>query len=157
MTAESRRYLKPGWFTRYVFNNVVKGLTRLGISVSGSRVIEVRGVKSGEPRQTAVNLLTIDGTEYLVSPRGETQWVRNLRAADGRLDVLIGRRREPRVATEVTGEETVPVLRAYLKRWKAVVGKFFEGASPDSTDEELLAIAPKHPVFRLAPAEASAG
>ena len=143
-------YRKPGWFTKHVFNTIVKGLTRLGVSVWGSRIIEVRGRTTGEPRRTAVNLLTIDGTEYLVAPRGETQWVRNLRAADGRLDVLIGRRRQSRDATELTGADTVGVLRAYLKRWKAEVGMFFDGVGPDATDDELLAIAPKHPVFRLA-------
>ena len=41
------------------------------------------------------------------------------------------------------------MLRAYLKRWKAEVGVFFEGVGPDSTDEQLAAIAPHHPVFRL--------
>jgi hypothetical protein len=45
------------------------------------------------------------------------------------------------------------VLRAYLKRWKAEVGVFFDGASADSSDEELAAISPKHPVFRLEPAQ----
>ena len=106
-------YRKPGWFTKHIFNNVVKGLTRLGLSVWGSRIIEVRGRTSGEPRRTAVNLLTLDGTEYLVAPRGETQWVRNLRAADGQVDVLIGRRRQSHVATELSGADTVGVLRAY--------------------------------------------
>jgi len=142
-------YRKPGWFTKHVFNNIVKGLTRLGLSVWGSRIIEVRGRKTGEPHRTAVNLLTIDGTEYLVAPRGVTQWVRNLRAADGQLTVIIGRRRSERVATEITGTDAVPVLRSYLKRWKAEVGVFFDGTSADSDDDELLAIVPKHPVFRL--------
>ena len=149
MTAN--HYRKPGWFTKHVFNNIVKGFTRLGLSVWGSRLIEVRGRKTGEPHRTAVNLLTLDGTEYLVAPRGVTQWVRNLRAANGGLTVIIGRRRQDRVATEITGTDAVPVLRAYLKRWKAEVGVFFDGRSADSTDEELLAIVPKHPVFVLAP------
>lgn len=150
MTATATHYRKPGWFTKHVFNNVVKGFTRLGLSVWGSRIIEVRGRKTGEPHRTAVNLLTIDGTEYLVAPRGVTQWVRNLRAADGQLAVIIGRRRSDRVATEIAGTDAVPILRSYLKRWKAEVGVFFDGASADSTDDELLAIVPKHPVFRLA-------
>jgi hypothetical protein len=148
MTAN--HYRQPGWFTKHVFNNIVKALTRLGVSVWGSRIIEVRGRKSGEAHRTAVNLLTLDSAEYLVAPRGITQWVRNLRAADGQLAVILGRRREERVATEITGTDVVPVLRAYLKRWKAEVGVFFDGTSADSTDDELLAIVPKHPVFRLA-------
>jgi deazaflavin-dependent oxidoreductase (nitroreductase family) len=144
-------YRRPGWFTRNVFNKSVAGLTRLGISVLGSRVLEVKGRKSGQPRHNPVNLLTLDGRDYLVAPRGEAEWVRNVRAADGHLTLLLGRRRDERVGSEVTGAEKVPILRAYLRRWKAEVGVFFEGVGPDSTDEELAAIAPRHPVFTLSP------
>ena len=143
-------YRRPGWFTKHIFNNIVKGLTRVGISVWGSRIIEVRGRTTGEPRRTAVNLLRLDGREYLVAPRGVTQWVRNLRAAGGALAVIIGRRREERTATELTGAEAVPVLRSYLRKWKAEVGVFFDGVGPDASDDQLLAIVPQHPVFRLA-------
>src|SRR5437763_1513804 len=87
------RYQRPGWFTKHVFNNIVAAFTRLGISVWGSRVLEVPGRKTGEPRRTPVNLLTYEGDRYLVAPRGHTNWVRNLRASgSGRL--LLGRRRE---------------------------------------------------------------
>jgi hypothetical protein len=89
-----------------------------------------------------------------VSPRGEGQWVRNARAAGGRLATLLGKRREEWQATELDDTAKIPVLRAYLKRWKAEVGVFFDGVGPDSSDEELAAIAPKHPVFALAPVEA---
>ncbi len=144
-------YKRPGWFTRHVFNAVVARLTRLGLSVWGSRVLEVRGRRSGLPRRTPVNLLTVNGTQYLVSPRGEGEWVRNVRADGGRLALLLGRRREDRIAHEVPDTEKPELLRAYLRRWKAEVGVFFEGVGPDATDEELAAIAPRHPVFRLDP------
>jgi deazaflavin-dependent oxidoreductase (nitroreductase family) len=142
-------FRRPGWFTKNVFNRVVAWLTRLGLSVWGSRVLEVRGRTSGEPRRTPVNLLELDGQSYLVAPRGETQWVRNLRASgEGRL--LLGRRGESFEASELDdGAAKLAILRAYLKRWKAEVGVFFEGVGPDSSDEELAHIAPKHPVFRL--------
>lgn len=143
-------YRAPGWFTKHVFNKAVAGLTRLGVSVWGSRVLEVRGRKTGEPRRTPVNLLNFGDTTYLVAPRGEAQWVRNVRAAGGRLDLLLGRRRTHYLATEVPDEDKVPVLRAYLQRWKAEVGVFFGGVGPKSTDEEIAAIAPKHPVFAIA-------
>jgi deazaflavin-dependent oxidoreductase (nitroreductase family) len=151
----STHYQQPGWFTRNVFNRTVAGLTRAGISVWGSRVLEVPGRKTGQPRRVPVNLLTYDGAQYLVAPRGEAEWVRNVRAADGHLTLLLGRHRDVRTATEVTGTDKVPVLRAYLKRWKAEVGVFFEGVGPNSTDEELAAIADRHPIFRLSdpPAE----
>ena len=137
-----------GWFTRNVFNRFVAWLTRRGLSVAGSRVLEVRGRKSGEWRRTPVNLLTFEDTRYLVAPRGEVQWVKNLRASgQGRLRV--GRRTEDFTATEVTDEEKPPLLRAYLRKWKWEVGAFFGGVGPDSSDDELRRIAPDHPAFRL--------
>lgn len=149
MTATPAHYRAPGWVTRNVVNRLVARLTRTGVSVWGSRVLEVPGRSTGEPRRTPVNLLTIDGTQYLVSPRGESQWVRNVRANDGRLALLLGRDRTEHVGIEVQDHEKVEVLREYLRRWKAEVGVFFDGASAGSSDDELAAIAPKHPAFRL--------
>ena len=84
-----------------------------------------------------------------MAPRGETQWVRNLRASGGGR-LLLGRRAEEFTATEVDDEQKVPILRAYLKRWKSEVGVFFDGVGPDATDAELAAIAPGYPVFKVA-------
>lgn len=149
-------YVEPSWFTTHVFNRVVAIATRLGLSVWGSRVLQVRGRKSGEVRETPVNLLTVDGERYLVAPRGETQWVRNLRAARGEGALRLGRRVERFRAEEVSEDAAkVAVLRPYLKRWKAEVGVFFDGTSAASSDEELAAIAPKHPVFHLVEVEAA--
>ncbi|MGO9342603.1 MAG: nitroreductase/quinone reductase family protein [Acidimicrobiales bacterium] len=150
---EQIHYKKPGWFTRNIFNRTVSGLTRAGVSIFGSRVLEVKGRSSGLPRQTPVNVLTLEGRQYLVSPRGEGEWVKNLRASGGQLDLLLGRGRVTRHAVEVADADKVPVLRGYLTRWKFEVGQFFEGVGPGSTDEQILAIAPKHPVFLLDPPE----
>jgi deazaflavin-dependent oxidoreductase (nitroreductase family) len=141
-------YKKPGWFTKHVFNRLVAVMTRLGVSVWGSRILRVKGRKSGEWRETPVNLLTIDGTQYLVAPRGETQWVKNLRAS-GEGELVLGRRVQPFTAVEIPDTERVPILRAYLRRWKAEVGVFFSGVSADSPEEEVQRIAPDHPVFRI--------
>jgi deazaflavin-dependent oxidoreductase (nitroreductase family) len=142
------RYERPGWFNSRVFNPAVAVLTRLGVSVAGSRILEVRGRKTGQPRRTPVNPLTLDGTRYLVAPRGHTQWVRNLRAqGEGRL--LLGRRAEPFAATELPDDEKPPILRAYLERWKWEVGAFFGGVGPEASDDELRRIAPDHPIFRI--------
>jgi deazaflavin-dependent oxidoreductase (nitroreductase family) len=149
-------YQEPGWFTRNVFNRLVAGLTRSGVSVLGSRVLEVRGRRSGEPRRTPVNLLRYQDGLYLVAPRGETQWVKNARAAAGRIALIRGRRREEYVAVEVPEESRPEILRAYLKRWKMEVGVFFGGVGPDSTEQELAAIAGRHPVFRLEPVKPAA-
>ncbi len=144
----AKSFQEPGWFTRNVFNRAVNGLMALGISVMGSRVLEVKGRKSGQWRSTPVNLLEVDGTRYLVAPRGNTQWVRNMRVAGGGR-LRLGRKTEDFKASEITGDATIPLLRAYLKKWKWEVGAFFAGVGPDATDAELLAIAPEHPVFRI--------
>jgi deazaflavin-dependent oxidoreductase (nitroreductase family) len=143
-------YRAPGWFTRNVFNRAVAFLTRHGVSIAGSRVLAVRGRASGEWRTTPVNLLDHQGRRYLVSPRGEGQWVRNLRAA-GTGELRVGRRTEAFRGRELPDEEKVPVLRAYLKRWKFEVGMFFDGVGPDSSDAEILAIVGKHPAFEVLP------
>jgi deazaflavin-dependent oxidoreductase (nitroreductase family) len=152
MAGIAERYRPPGWFTAHVFNPAVAALTRAGVSVAGSRVLEVRGRKSGEPRRTPVNLLKLDGMRYLVAPRGHTQWVRNLRVQrEGRL--LVGRRAERFTATELPDDDDkIPILRAYLKHWKWEVGMFFDGVGPDSDDAELRRIVPAHPIFRIEPA-----
>jgi deazaflavin-dependent oxidoreductase (nitroreductase family) len=133
-----------------VFNRAVAALTRAGVSVAGSRILEVRGRKTGEPRRTPVNLLTYDGTRYVVAPRGHTQWVRNLRVhGEGRL--LLGKRAQPFEAVELADDDKLPILRAYLKRWKWEVGAFFDGVDATSSEDELRRVAPDHPIFRIGP------
>jgi len=149
VTTTPTHYRRPGWFTQHVFNRFVTWLTRRGVSVWGSRVLEVPGRRTGDPRRVPVNLLTVDGIDFLVSPRGNGQWVRNVRANGGRLDLLLGKRRTHHVAHELVDADKLDVLRPYLRRWKLEVGQFFDGVDADSSDDELRAIAPKHPVFRL--------
>lgn len=149
--AEPTYYRRPGWAVRHLFNGVVVTATRCGVSVWGSRVLEVPGRRTGLARRVPVNLLSFEGTEYLVAPRGESEWVRNVRAAGGHLDLLLGRRRQHRHAAEVADDDKPPVLRAYLRRWRAEVGAFFDGVGPDAPDDRLRAVAHRHPVFRLDP------
>jgi deazaflavin-dependent oxidoreductase (nitroreductase family) len=153
---EEPHYQQPGWFTRNVFNRVVALLTRAGISVLGSRVLGVRGRSSGEWRTTPVNLLSLDSQRYLVAPRGETQWVKNMRVAGGG-ELMVGRRVESFTATEIADDDKVEILRAYLKRWKIEVGVFFGGVDAKSSVEDLRRIAPDHPVFRIEATEARTG
>lgn len=147
MSAEPR-FQKPGWFTRRVFNPTVAGLTRLGLPLAGSEVLEVRGRKSGEWRKLPVNPLAHEGERYLVAARGETQWVRNMRVSGGGR-LVRGRRRTEFEAVELPVAERPEVLRAYLRRWKWEVGAFFDGVGADSPAAELRRIAPDHPVFRI--------
>jgi deazaflavin-dependent oxidoreductase (nitroreductase family) len=129
-------------------HRMVVAATRSGLSIWGSRILEVRGRTSGQVRQTPVNLLTLGDSRYLVAPRGVTQWVCNLRVA-GEGALRLGRRSESFQTTEIPDSEKVPVLRAYLRRWKMEVGVFFEGVGADADDAELERIASNHPVFRV--------
>jgi deazaflavin-dependent oxidoreductase (nitroreductase family) len=147
-TMTTARYVAPGRFTARVFNPLVAWLTRRGLSLAGSRVLEVRGRTTGELRSVPVNLLTVDGVRHLVAPRGETQWVRNLRAA-GEGSLRLGRRTEPFTAAEVADADKPAILRAYLVKWAWEVGAFFDDIDKHSTDDQLLAAAPGFPVFRI--------
>ena len=148
MGPRATRYVKPNGFTQHVFNRAVSWLTRMGVSVWGSRVLEVRGRRTGELRSTPVNVLTVDGVRYLVAPRGTTEWVRNVRSA-GTCRLRVGRRVEDVSVLELTDEQKPVILRSYLKRWKWEVAQFFNGIGPTATDEQLLKVAPGYPVFRL--------
>lgn len=142
-------YIEPGWFTTRVFNPAVAFLARrLGVSLKGARVLSVKGRKTGQWHRTPVNPLTLAGQRYLVAPRGETHWVRNIRVSrEGRL--TIGRRTEVVRVEEVDDVEKPPILRAYLAEWAWEVKQFFGGVGADASDEALTRIAPKHPVFRI--------
>ncbi len=143
------RYQEPGFLTRTVFNPMVGFVTaRLGLSLRGSRVLSVQGRKSGKWRSTPVNPLTLDGQRYLVAPRGETHWVRNIRVSHS-AKLRLGRHEEIIRVEEVSDADKPPVLRAYIKAWGAETKKYFGVPGPAVTDAVLLEIAPSHPVFRI--------
>ena len=73
------RYVVPGWFTRNVVNRSIRWLTRRGVPVAGSRELRVVGRRSGAVRTTVVNLLELDGTTYLVAPRGVSHRIERLK------------------------------------------------------------------------------
>src|SRR6476619_1519206 len=133
------RYLRPGRVT-HVLNADVAALARAGVRVLGSRELRVLGRSSGEWRTTPVNLLIVDGERYLVAPRGQTQWVRNIRVAGGG-ELRLGRRIEPFRDVELPDQEKPVVLRRYLKRWKWEVEVFFDGVDATASDVFLLKIA----------------
>ncbi len=142
------RYLEPDLATRHIVNPIMKALIGLGAGVRGGRLLHVRGRVSGDWQTVPVNPLTIDGTTYLVAPRGNTHWVRNLRVAGGgRLQM--GRHYSDFSAVEVLDADKAPVIRAYLNAWAMEVGKFFDGIDATSTDTELLEAAPGFPVFAI--------
>lgn len=141
-------YSPPDWFTSHIFNPAVAALTRAGVSVLGSRILRIRGRTSGVWRETPVNLLTLRGQSYLVAARGQTQWVRNLRASR-QGELRVGSTTQTFTAEELADAEKAAVLRAYLRKWRWEVGAFFAGVGPDASESELLTEGRHHPVFRL--------
>jgi deazaflavin-dependent oxidoreductase (nitroreductase family) len=144
----SVRYDEPNRAARAA-NALIRWLAELGISIAGTRSLRVRGRKTGKLRGVVVNVLTVDGVDYLVSPRGTTQWVRNVRAA-GVVEVGPRWRRRPVRTTEVADPAKADLLKRYLDRWYWEVKGHIAGLTPDSGDDEIRAAAPSIPVFALA-------
>ncbi|HET8931482.1 MAG TPA: nitroreductase/quinone reductase family protein [Acidimicrobiales bacterium] len=156
-TTHETRYLVPDRFSRRIMNPIVAGLARAGLALRGAHELRVRGRRSGEWRTVPVNPLTIDDVTYLVAPRGNTEWVRNLRAA-GTCELRLGRRTVASAASEITDSAVAaPLLQAYLRRWKAEVARYFDGLTAESTLDEFAAAAPSYPVFSLTPATSTSG
>ena len=147
-SAPVTRFIRPDWFTSRVFNPSVAALARAGVSILDSRILRVRGRRSGEWRSTPVNLMRFQGDTFLVAPRGNTNWVRNLRAS-GSGELVLGRRSEAFSAHELPDEAKPELLRVYLKRWWFEAGQFFDGVRADSPEGDLVRIAPDHPVFKI--------
>ncbi|QEU96065.1 nitroreductase/quinone reductase family protein [Streptomyces kanamyceticus] len=137
-------------------NSVMGWLARHGVSLMGSAELSVRGRKSGKMQRIPVNPYTHKGElgdqggqgQYLVSARGHSQWVRNMRVAGGG-ELRVGRKVREFTAVEVPDAEKLPLLRGYLERWGWEVNQYFKGVTAKSSDEEILAAAPDHPVFRI--------
>ena len=144
----SVRYDEPNRAARAA-NTLIGWLAEVGISIAGTRALRVRGRKTGKSRGVVVNVLTVDGVDYLVSPRGTTQWVRNVRVA-GVVDVGPRWHRRRLRTSEVADSAKADLLRRYLDRWYWEVKDHIAGLTPDSGDDELRAAAPSIPVFALA-------
>jgi deazaflavin-dependent oxidoreductase (nitroreductase family) len=142
-------YKKPPSYIARVVNPVlIFAVERLGIAAGGVEILAVRGRTSGQVRKVPVNPLSLDGVWYLFSPRGESDWVRNLRAAgEGEL-ARGGRVRRFRVAEELPDGAKPPVIRAYMQMWGKQVASIV-GFDADASDAVLAEAAPEHPVFRI--------
>lgn len=143
----SVRYDEPNLAAR-AGNELIRWLAEAGISLAGSRALRVRGRTTGKVRGVVINLLSVDGRDYVVSPRGNTQWARNARAAGA---VEMGpkwRSREVRIA-EVADDAKPQLLKRYLDRWYWEVKGHVGGLTPESTDDEMRAAASSIPIFEL--------
>ncbi len=142
------KYQKPDFATKYVFNPLLGFMMKFGLSFRGSHILSVKGRKSGKVYSTPVNPLPFNDKRYLVAPRGETGWVKNIRASTAG-ELRLGGKREQIRVQELSGDVKVPVLRAYLKLWKSETSKFFGGITDESPEEDLQRIAPDHPMFEI--------
>jgi deazaflavin-dependent oxidoreductase (nitroreductase family) len=121
-------------------------MTRLGLGKGYRHILTVRGRKTGEPHSTPVDVMRNGDQRWLVAAYGVTNWVRNARVA-GEVQIARGRYRETLRVVEVAPDESVPVLRQYLR--EVPVTRAYFDVTLDSTDEQFLAEVPRHPVFRL--------
>ena len=128
-------YLKPPWFTAKVFNKIA-----MATGVSGTETLTVTARASGQQQTIPVITVDVDGIRYLVSTRGESQWVKNVRADPVvTLATKVGAVRFS--ATEVPVADRPPLLAAYRKKAGKTVDGYF-AKLPEAAD---------HPVFRLDP------
>lgn len=143
----TQRYDVPGTGSK-IFNEVFRRFAEVGVSIAGSTAVRVRGRTSGRLHGVVVNLLDLDGRRYLVSPRGNTQWARNARAAG---EIELGptwRSRRSRIV-EVADDAKPEVLRPYIDRWYWQIKGHVGGLTPDSSAEQMRAVAPSIPVFEV--------
>ena len=144
MADEPRPYRRSLW--RRGLNALVRPLARLGLAGRSTHVLTVPGRESGRLWSTPVSIVRDGGERWLVAPYGERNWVKNARAA-GWVELQRGRRRERLAVDEVDAEHAVPVLREYYRRFR-VTRPFFE-VTLESSHDEWLAEASRHPAFRL--------
>lgn len=143
-------YRRPSWVMLHLVDPLTRLLVgRLGMDDhNGTRVLEIKGRKSGLWRATPVRVLELEGQRYLVAMSGETHWVRNLRAQGvGRL--RLGGQVVNFRATELDDGQKLPVLRGYFRRWWSLVAPMTTVTSPDAPDEVFAKAASLHPVFVL--------
>jgi deazaflavin-dependent oxidoreductase (nitroreductase family) len=131
-----------------IFNRAFGFLVGIGWSFSYNYLLQVRGRKSGNLYSTPVNLLEIGGKQFLVAPRGRTQWVRNAEAA-GEITLKKGSSRQQFRLRPLSGDEKLAVLKAYLDRFQREVQRYFP-VPAGSPVEAFAALAEAYPAFELA-------
>ncbi len=141
-------YKKPNALTKKM-NSFLGWLAARGIGPKRLVRLEHKGRVSGGMRSTAVNWTQLDDKRYLVSPRGETQWVRNVRADGGRAVLHRGGNSESVRLEEIPAEGRAAIIKQYVGENKIVKGEF--GLEPDDSIEQYQGIAANHPTFQIHP------
>lgn len=129
-------------------NGVIRVLVgTLGVPLPRCAVLRVHGRNSSKLREVPLLIGHHRGSRYLVAPRGNTEWARNLAAA-GWGELVRGRRVERITARPVDGPERVAAIAAYLAGYGWLTHKLF-GLPRKPTRERVAEIAPGHPTFRI--------
>ncbi len=147
-------YRRPMKLTQ-VMNRFLSWLASLGLTSSDTVTLEVKGRRSGRVRSNPVTWVEHDGQRYLVSPRGESEWVRNVRAAGGEAAIRHRGRKRVRLE-EIAAGERAPIIKAYLGKTATATRQHF-GIDPKAELSEFEAIAARHPVFRITAAKEGGG
>jgi deazaflavin-dependent oxidoreductase (nitroreductase family) len=146
MNGQAMPFQKLNLFDR-LFNRAFGFLVRLGLGFAHTYLLEVRGRKSGKVYSMPVDLLTEGGKQYLVAPRGYTQWVRNAEVA-GEVRLRKGRQVQQFRVRALSEAERPPILKAYLDRFRREVQRFFP-VPAGSPVEVFVSLAPRYPAFEL--------
>jgi len=139
-------YHKPTPVTRLV-NSVMGWFASMGLGPRDLVTLEAKGRRSGQVHSTVVTPVELEGQRYLVSPRGGTEWVRNVRAAEGEAAIRHRGRKRVRLE-EMPVDQTAAIIQAYLKKTKMATKQHF-GIDPDAPLQEFESIASRHPVFKI--------
>jgi hypothetical protein len=148
MSENARHYLRPGAADR-IFGRMLTALVRIGVVRGHFYVLEVHGRKSGKAISLPIDPLDLDGRRYLVCARGNSNWVRNARAA-GEVTLVRAMYRQRFAVSELAPALRPPVLKAYLDRFAGEVQRFFP-VPKGSAVEAFADLAPHYPVFELRP------
>jgi hypothetical protein len=146
MNAQS--YLKPGAVER-IFGRLLAFFVRIGLIRGHFYVLEVRGRRSGRTISLPVDPIEFQGRRYLISARGDSNWVRNARTA-GEVVLVRAMRRRHYAVRELPPGMRSPILKAYLDRFAGEVERFFP-VPKGSPVEAFNDLAPHYPVFELQP------
>lgn len=133
-------WLKPA-------NRMIMALNRLGLAIGTQHILSIPGRKSGKPRSTPVSLLTLDGRRYICTV-GETEWVKNARAAGWGL-LTRGHKQERVALLELPAEERAPILREFPRQVPHGVQFFQRVLGLPNDPGASAAAAPRCPVFRV--------
>ena len=137
------------WAERHVVNRAVRLGLRLGRDIDGLQELEVRGRKTGKARRTPVKILEVDGERHVLSLRGNSGWVCNLRAS-GKGRLRFGGRVEDVVAVELPDGDKPPVARTYLTgATRPETRRRLQWAGEGTPEAEVQRQAARFPVFRI--------